>query len=150
MMMPLCCRDRLINTCTLSESKLHSCHEVHIADSDRLSLSQKLQLDPKMADYVTERRQSASYRKTEVCTQQSLDPGNILYSGPFLVKCYLQFGYIWRQTASIKFRSFTAFVTQNKCRIPGCLILFMKLLYLYLIYCMINYQNSCEKNLLWL
>lgn len=58
--------DRLINTCTLSESKLHSCHEVHIADSDRLSLSQKLQLDPKMADYVTERRQSASYRKTEI------------------------------------------------------------------------------------
>lgn len=58
--------DRLINTRTLYESKLHSCHEVHSADSDRLSLSQKLQLDPKMADYVTERRQSASYRKKEI------------------------------------------------------------------------------------
>lgn len=58
--------ERLINTRTLSESKLHSCHEVHSADSDRLSLSQKLQLDPKMADYVTERRQSASYRKKEI------------------------------------------------------------------------------------
>lgn len=80
MMMTLCCRERLINTRTLYESKLHSCHEVHSADSDRLSLSQKLQLDPKMADYVTERRQSASYRKKEVCTQQSLDLGNILYT----------------------------------------------------------------------
>lgn len=78
MMMTPCCRERLINTRTLSESKLHSCHEVHSADSDRLSLSQKLQLDPKMADYVTERRQSASYRKKEVCTQPSLDLGNIL------------------------------------------------------------------------
>lgn len=58
--------ERLINTRTLYESKLHSCHEVHSADSDRLSLSQKLQLDPKMADYVTERRQSASYRKKEI------------------------------------------------------------------------------------
>lgn len=58
--------ERLINTRTLSESKLHSCHEVHSADSDRLSLSHKLQLDPKMADYVTERRQSASYRKKEI------------------------------------------------------------------------------------
>lgn len=58
--------ERLINTRTLYESKLHSCHEVHSADSDRLSLSHKLQLDPKMADYVTERRQSASYRKKEI------------------------------------------------------------------------------------
>lgn len=80
MMMTPCCRERLINTRTLYESKLHSCHEVHSADSDRLSLSHKLQLDPKMADYVTERRQSASYRKKEVCTHQSLDIGNILYT----------------------------------------------------------------------
>lgn len=58
--------ERLINTRTLYKSKLHSCHEVHSADSDRLSLSHKLQLDPKMADYVTERRQSASYRKKEI------------------------------------------------------------------------------------
>lgn len=65
-------RDTLVNTCTQYECKLHGFSDVISADSDRLSLCQKLPLDPSMADYVTSRRQHAFQMKTQVMVFKSM------------------------------------------------------------------------------
>ena len=65
-------RDTLVNTCTQYDCKLHGFSDVISADSDRLSLCQKLPLDPSMADYVTSRRQHAFRMKTEVMVFKSI------------------------------------------------------------------------------